>query len=179
MVESQTMFKAKVRWGQLTTANSNLDGLTGAYVNVVTGGGNGTLIKTIIIKGTVSTTQDGMIRLFIKSGSNVTLIMEIPIPIVTKSARDCAYYNVLPLNYALQANELLIASTENSNSFNVIAECLDWSYAGPAPDFDNIQYLANTSGNKISVANLNFMELEPSSKYSLQMVLRPALQDAK
>lgn len=79
-MNAQTRLTARTSWGQPTTANSNLDGVTGSYKNVVAGSLNGTLIKTIIVKAIVSTTTDGMVRLFVQKGSIVTILMEIPVP---------------------------------------------------------------------------------------------------
>jgi hypothetical protein len=158
-MKAETKYTALTSWAVISTANTNLDGTTGVYGTVVNGDGDGTLIKSIIIKSQVSTTTNGMIRLFVKNDgtpdSNVNLLMEIPIPIVTKSSRDCSYYTVIPLNYTLGKFGKLLASTELGNTFNVIAECVFWNYNTPAPIADTIQFVANTQGEKILVANSN------------------------
>jgi len=158
-MKAETQLVAHTSWVTISVANSNLDGTTGTYGSVVTGSTKGTLIKSLIIKAQVSTTTDGMVRIFVKNDgtpdSNVNLLMEIPIPIVTKSSRDCSYYNVIPLNYSLNASDKLFASTQNANAFNIIAECIDWKYQVPAPTVNTIQYTANTQGEKISTANSN------------------------
>lgn len=158
-MQAETKLIALTSWTTISTANSNLDGTTGVYGTVLTANANGTLIKSIIIKSQVSLPSEGMIRLFVQNDStpdsNVNLLMEIPTPIVKRSGRDCSYYNVIPLNYTLNHNDVLLASTQNANTFNVIAECLVWQYQSPAPTVDTAQYTANTQGEKISVANSN------------------------
>jgi len=159
MEEAETKLVALTSWTIISTANSNLNGTTGSYGVVVTAASNGTLVKTILIKSQVTTSADGMIRLFVQNDgspdSNVNLLMEIPIPIVKKTARDCSYYNVIPFNYTLNNGDVLLASTQNADTFNVIAECLVWKYQSPAPTVDTVQYTANTQGEMISTANSN------------------------
>ncbi|MBK9108643.1 MAG: hypothetical protein IPM92_09850 [Saprospiraceae bacterium] len=87
----------------ISTANSNLDG-TGTTTLLLTAGNNGTLLKTLIIKAQTNTTQ-GMVRFFLKNASNnnYNIILEVPIPIVTKSSRDCSFQVVIPINYSMLA----------------------------------------------------------------------------
>jgi hypothetical protein len=109
---------------QITTANTNLDG-TGDVVDIITGGQNGTRISKITIKALVTTTA-GMVRLFIHDGTSIHLWKEISITAVTKSATVSAFSIettflgelaiVLPYNYIIKA------STEKSETFNIIIE---------------------------------------------------------
>lgn len=136
----------------IATANANLDG-TGTLGTVLTAGANGTIIKTIIIKAQVNTTE-GMVRLFVRAGGSTFLLSEVHIPIVTKSSRDFSYYNVIPMNYALQSGDILLASTEKAETFNVIAEGLDYAY-GVAVREDSTEYNSITGSAKLTTANTN------------------------
>lgn len=80
---------ANARFATISTANSNLDG-SGTTSLLLTAGNNGTLVKSIIIKAQTNT-QEGMIRLFLRNfiNNNYNLLLEISVPIVTKSSRDC------------------------------------------------------------------------------------------
>jgi hypothetical protein len=158
IMKSETKYIAHTSWVVISIANSNLDGITGTYYDVVRANSNGTFIKTLIIKSQVTTTSNGMVRLFVKNGTpnnNVNLLKEIPIPIVKRSGRDSSFYISIPLKYTLDHGDKLLASTENGNAINVIAECFDWHYQSPTPVVDTIQYVANTQGEKITTANPN------------------------
>lgn len=113
-----------IKIGQVSTANANLDG-TGTVATIITGGTNGTRIHKIEVKAIVTTT-DGMIRLFIYDGTNTRLWKEISVSAITKSGTVGSFETsidllgeealVLPVNYELRA------STENAETFNIIAE---------------------------------------------------------
>jgi len=136
----------------ISTANTNLDG-TGTLGTVLTAAANGTVIKTIIVKAQVNTTQ-GMVRLFVQSGGATFLLLEISIPIVTKSSRDVSFFAVIPMNYTLQSGAVLVASTEKGESFNVIAEGLNYAYGATVRE-DSTEYNSNTGSAKITTANTN------------------------
>lgn len=124
----ETVYTANTGLITISTANSNLDG-GGTLETIITGSANGTLIKTLIIKAQTDTSH-GMIRLFVqKSGGSNTLLREIPVPTVIKSDRDPSYMSVINLNYTLENSERLKASTENADTFNLIAEAFDISYS--------------------------------------------------
>ncbi len=149
----QTKFTAKTGMATISTANSNLDG-TGSITAILTAGGNGTLIKNVIIKSQTNTTQ-GMIRFFVNDGAgNAKLIQEVCVPIITKSGRDYSFYRIIPFNYNLEAGDVLYASTETSDTFNIIAEALDWSYAASYTE-QSIEFTANTGIAVVSTANSN------------------------
>lgn len=123
---SETQYTANTGCVTISTANSNLDG-TGTLGAVLTGAANGTLIKSIIIKAQTNTTQ-GMVRLYSNGGGATELIAEIEIPAVTKSGSNPSFETYLEINYALKSGYILKASTQNAETFNVIAEGLDWEY---------------------------------------------------
>lgn len=120
----------KVGMAVISTANSNLDG-TGTLGTVFTAGTNGSRIDTILIYATGTTTA-GMVRLFISDGTNNRLIAEVPVVAVTPSSTQPAFsallqsnnnglLNSAPLPVNFQTTYLLKASTQNAETFNVIA----------------------------------------------------------
>lgn len=111
---------------QISTANTNRDG-TGTIGTVLAAGSNGTRIDLITIKATVTTTA-GMIRLFIHDGTNYRLWKEIAVSAITPSGTVAAFASILTpdtdgdLPLILPANYSLRASTNNAETFNVIAQ---------------------------------------------------------
>lgn len=150
----ETQYTANTGMQTISTANSNLDGTGTLSSAIVTGASNGTLIKTVTIKAQGNTTQ-GMVRLFIYDGTNTKLISEIEIPAVTKSANDPAFEITIPVDYALKASWSLKAATQNAETFNVIAEGLNWAYYDSSVRPESSKYTANTAMATISTANTN------------------------
>ncbi len=150
---AETQYTSNLGMVTISTANSNLDGSTGTYYDVITAAANGTLIITVTVKAQVSTTQ-GMVRLFAYNGSTTKLIAEIEVPAITKSSTYPAFETTVVLNYDLVASGKLKASTQNGETFNVIAEGLDWAYYGSVrPESTN--YVAGTDYGTIDTANSN------------------------
>ncbi|MFH2140796.1 MAG: hypothetical protein ABIJ97_00130 [Bacteroidota bacterium] len=149
----ETQYEATTGMVTISTANSNLDG-TGTIETVLTAASDGTLIKSITVKAQVNTTQ-GMVRLFIYDTSNTRLVSEIEIPAVTKSATDPAFEITIPVEFALKSGWSLKASTENAETFNVIAEGLSWSYYSTSVRPESSNYTANCGMAVISTANSN------------------------
>lgn len=124
-----TNYVANTGIGQVSTANSNLDG-SGTLATILTAASNGTNIQSVTVKSIVNTSA-GMIRLFIYNGTTNFLYSELPVPAVTKSstahsfsARELFGGN----DFALQSGHILKASTQVGETMNVIAEGLDWTY---------------------------------------------------
>lgn len=149
----------------ISTANSNLNG-TGSTTLVLTAGASGAMLKSVIIKATQPTTQ-GMVRLYVYDGTNRVLFKEIPVP-------QSPWINSFPIQYPqptsltmfvayipcdifLAPGDKLYASTQNAESFNIIAEAVDISYAGTIPDSccNFQQEFPRTGMNIISTANTN------------------------
>ncbi len=150
----ETQYTANTGWATISTANANLDG-TGTLGTVLTAGANGTLVKTITIKAQTSTSQ-GMVRLFIDDVvRNISLIKEVIIPPITKASINPAFEIKVEVNITLKAGYILKASTQNADTFNVIAEGLDWVYYSTSVRTDTTQYTSNTGTNNISTANSN------------------------
>jgi hypothetical protein len=147
----ETQYTANNGMATISTANSNLDG-SGTIGTVLTGASNGTLIKSVWIKAQTTTSQ-GMVRLFITGGGNTRLLQEIYVPAVTPSATDRSFEVKLNLNYTLQSGYVLGASTEQANTFGIVAEGMDWTYYSGGVRSDSTQYTAITGLGSLSVAN--------------------------
>ena len=103
-------------------ANTNYDGVTGTYVDVITGASTGTRIAEIVIEATVTTTA-GMVRLFLTDGVSVRMFDEVTVAAATpaastKATRVSTTYNNLILP---NQNWKIRASTHNANAINVFA----------------------------------------------------------
>jgi hypothetical protein len=100
----------------ISTANTNRDGVTGAYGTVITAGGAGSRIDRLNLTATGTTTA-GMVRLFMGSA----LIKEIPTLAITPSATQPAWSAdvVFEGGLILGAGVVLKASTEKAESINV------------------------------------------------------------
>lgn len=145
----------------ITSASSSLAG-TGS-VAVLTGAANGTIIKSVTIKATMATTT-GMVRLFIGTGDGVTksLFKEVPIPANPVLAATPTPAPILPMfeitldgGFELKSGYKLFASGSNGQTFNIIAEGVNWAYPATLPPAccNFIQKTANTGVKTISTAN--------------------------
>ncbi|MBI5541256.1 MAG: hypothetical protein HY951_14415 [Bacteroidia bacterium] len=139
---TETQYTANTGAVVISRGNPNRDGTTGDYYNVVTGASNGTLIKRVFIKSQGNTT-DGMIRLFAYDGTNTKMLAEVFVPTITRSATDPSFETVIELNYVLKSGGILKASTQNAETFNIIAESLNWAYYGSVRP-ESTRYTANT-----------------------------------
>lgn len=105
----------------ISAANTNRDG-TGTIVDVITGAAVGTRIERITIAAT-STTTAGVVRLYLYDGTNTRLWKEVLVAAVTPSTTVSPFQSILSnqgLN--LPSTFKLRASTNNAESFNVVAE---------------------------------------------------------
>lgn len=134
MATTTIMLSSILGVAQISTANANLNG-SGTVTSVLTGvQGNGSIITSITVKAT-GTTTPGMVRIFLKDPQgNKFLFEEFSIP-----ANDInTTYGVLdtfsstltfPMGtFKLAASWEMLASTQNAEQFNVIAEGYDQSY---------------------------------------------------
>jgi len=151
-MSAETQYSPIIGMGQISTANSNLDG-TGTLVSAFTSAGD-TFIKTINIKAITNTTQ-GMVRLFLYDGTNTKLLQEVEIPAVTKSASDPAFETTIPINFCLKSGWVIKASTEKAETFNVIVETLQWAYYTTSVRSDTTKYFAHNGSKTLSTANSN------------------------
>lgn len=149
----------------VSVANSKLDGSGTKSTVLASGGPNGTIIRSVIIKATGPVTT-GMIRLFIgnEAGTNVTLFKEVPIqttPLLESTPTPApilpTYEIKLEGGFKLNPAFHLYATTQNAEAFNIIAEGVEWSYSSYyATICCNLrQDYANTGLGTVSTANTN------------------------
>ncbi len=132
---AQTMqFTARpiIDFVQISTANTNRDG-TGTLGTVATGpsttaaDGVGKRINRVRVKAAVTTTA-GMIRFYLSNDAGTTkrLIHEVPVTAITVSATVAAFAaevsELIGLTLGGSSNDILYASTEKAEAFNIIAE---------------------------------------------------------
>lgn len=112
----------KVGLANIAAANTNRDG-TGTIGTVFTAAASGSRVDVITVQARATTTA-GMIRLYVHDGTTAFLFREIVVPAIVPAAAVQAF-NVsltiegglsLPVNYSLRA------STNNAESFNVMAQ---------------------------------------------------------
>lgn len=154
---AETQYTANTGLAQITTANTALDGsgtIDSTIWNVITGGSNGTLVRSITIKS-IATTSEGMVRLFVYDGTNTRLLQEIHVPANTPSATNPAFEFTWNCDFKLEANFKIRATTQTNDDFNIIADGLDWAYFTSAVRPESTNYTANTSATLINSANTN------------------------
>lgn len=108
----------------INAANPNLNG-TGNMGLVLTANSappnaRGTTVKSVIIKSIGNTTL-GMVRLFIDDGVTRFLYKEVMIPANNQTSVVQAFTATIDEPFMLQPGYALYASTQNAESFNVIA----------------------------------------------------------
>ncbi|MFL5752307.1 MAG: hypothetical protein ACJ76F_02785 [Bacteroidia bacterium] len=157
---AETQYTANTGIATINVANTSLSG-TGNIINptasyncwsVLTGASNGTLIKTVTIKAQGSPSQ-GMIRLWIYNGTNHRLLMEIPVDPTLQSVSDASFEKTIVLNYKLQSTYQLIASTQVADTFNIVAEGLDFAYFTSYVRPESTNYTANTGVAVLATGN--------------------------
>jgi hypothetical protein len=79
--------------------------------------------------------------------------MEIEIPALGQSATDPTFETTIQLDYTLQLDDKLYATTEKANSFDVIAEGLDFAYYASSVRPESTNYKAAKGLGYISAAN--------------------------
>lgn len=121
---SNPVFAVTPRIGitQVSVANTNYDGTTGTYADVIIGAATGTRIAEIVIQAAATTTA-GMVRLFITNGVITRMFDEVSVAAATvgastKATRVSTTYNNLILP---NASWKIIASTHNGVAINVFA----------------------------------------------------------
>ena len=158
----ETQYTANTGMVNITTANSNLSG-TGTLGTVLTAAANGTLVKRVFIKATTSVTQ-GMVRFYVTGpASTKRLIKEVEVPAVTASSIDTAYEAEIDMDLTLTSGLILYASTEIAESFNIIAEGMNWAYYATSVRTDTTQYTAVTGIASITTATTKVILLTAGS----------------
>lgn len=152
MAENRVEYTAKFGMVTISTANSNLNG-EGTLGTVLTGDGSGVRLTRVYIKAIGDVTQ-GTVRLFLDNGSTKKLIKEIPISTVDSRQVTPAFGAIVKFTPPLVVPNgwILKASTENAESFNVIAEGSTWDYPVSLTNIEIAGAIANTI---VSTANSN------------------------
>jgi hypothetical protein len=154
---AETQYTVNTGMTTISAANTSLTGsgtLNTDIWSVITGASNGTVVKSVTIKAKGSTTAQGMVRLFIYDGANTSLFAEVEIPIVTQSAIDTCFEKYLELDLDLKSGYEIRATTQIADTFNIIAEGLNWSYYASSVRTDTTQiFMGNTGSVAISTAN--------------------------
>lgn len=118
---------------QMTAANTNRDGTTGTYYELCVGTTNGTRVKKITAKCSV-TSVAGMIRLFYYDGTNKYLWREEPTGAATPAATvQGASVEILPKSgdpnddlVTLPSGHKIYGSTEKAETWNMVSETWDY-----------------------------------------------------
>ncbi|MGZ3931147.1 MAG: hypothetical protein ACXVP0_07250 [Bacteroidia bacterium] len=103
----------------------------------------------------ITNTSTGMIRFFVYDGVNARLIREVMVPANNKASIQPAFETSFMLNYNLKSGYSLKVSTQNADTFNVIADGRDWAYYASGVRMDTTKFTANTGTVLISTANSN------------------------
>ncbi len=152
---AETQYTANTGLTQITTANASLTGsgtLNTTIWSVITGASNGTLVKSITVKS-IATTAEGMVRIFLFDGANTRLLEEIHIPANVPSATNPAFEYTWNCDFKLKATNELRVTTQVTNTFNIIADGLDWAYFTGAVRSESTNFTANTGSNVLTAAN--------------------------
>ncbi|HWY11720.1 MAG TPA: hypothetical protein VN026_10365, partial [Bacteroidia bacterium] len=152
--------------------NGTLTGGAGTTYTVFTAGSsatyNGCRIESAEIQAIVTTTT-GMVRLFVSGGGTICLLTEIPIPSVTVSATEPAFRTTVPLNgFQLKAGYSIIATTQNTETFNVMIQGNDWNY----PAASSITNFTPASGTSVTTEELLHSLLVPGGLFNTGDVMR-------
>lgn len=122
MASSSVFIGTPKTWqAPLSVANTNRDGTTGTYVDLVAAGSApGSRVDRVRLQAAGSTTA-GVIRLFVSDGTNVMLLREILVAAITPSATVEAWSQEITLNLVLANGWTLRASTHNAEAFKAFA----------------------------------------------------------
>ena len=161
---AETQYTANTGLATINVANTSLNGSSNIIYpttsyntwSVITGATNGTLIKRIIIKAQ-GTPSQGMVRLWIYNGTNSVLLREISVnpikQVGTSGGPDISFETTIDLNYNLKSGFSLLASTQNADTFNVIAEGLNYGYFASFVRPESTNYIGNTGTASLSTAS--------------------------
>lgn len=152
---AETQYTSNTGLTQITTGNTSLTGsgtLNTDIWSVVTGASNGTLVKSIRIKAT-ETVAEGMVRFFLFDGTNVRLIQEVHVAANTPSATSPAFEYLWDCDIKLKSGYQIYATTQLTESFNIIADALDWAYYSTSVRPESTNFTANTGSAVLSAGN--------------------------
>lgn len=113
--------------GQVTGANTARDGSGSNLVTFLTAGADGTRVSKIRVVA-AGTTTAGVVRIFVKDGTNTRLFLEILVTAITPSTTievfSAERYFDEPL--VLPTGWTMIAGTHNAETFNIFATAGDY-----------------------------------------------------
>jgi len=139
----------------ISLPNPNLDG-TGPLVTVLAAGHTGTVLNSITIKSQV-VNAPGIIRFFLNDGTLTYLYKEVQVQPTEFNSYTSSFAITLSENLILDPGYTLLASTQNPETFNIIANATDWLQcnctANPSAACSVPQEFANTGIVNISIAN--------------------------
>jgi hypothetical protein len=149
---------------QMTQGNPTLSGTAPLYTVFSSTGADGAILRSVTIKA-ITSTNKGMVRLYLQNGAGpVILWKEIPVPITPVLDPVTIPQPVLPTFRATIREELflpsgynLVASTQNTETYNVFAEAFNFTYPGSLPSTDSSfrQEFSNTGAGTVATANSN------------------------
>ena len=147
----------------ISIPNPNLDG-TGSITTVINGGTDGVMVRSVTIQA-IQPVTTGAVRLYITSPGGVNVLYkEISIPNTPALDNTPIPAPILPMftvmlvgGLKLPNNFALSASTQNAESFKIIAEGLQWTYPTTLPDSPSnfIQEVAAAGVDIITVGNVS------------------------
>lgn len=122
MASSSVFIGTPKTWqAPLSVANTNRDGVTGTYVDLVAAGAApGSRVDRVRLQA-AGTVTAGVIRLFVYDGTNVMLLREIIVPAIVPSTTVEAWSQDVTLNLVLANGWTLRASTNNAEAFKAFA----------------------------------------------------------
>jgi hypothetical protein len=166
-----TNFVANTGMTVISTANSNLDG-TGTIGTVITAGASGSgykglRIECINIKA-IQRTTTGMVRLYVYDGTNTRLLKEIFIPAFPQTGPEQTFQATALEGFQLQAGYSIKASTQNGESFAIIAEGNDWKY----PSASTITNFTPASGTNTTSEELLHSLQVPAGLFSTGDIIK-------
>lgn len=157
-----SLLTANTGIAQVDTANAFVNG-NGTIATVLTAAAKGTIVRSVIIKAIQPVTM-GMVRLFVQGSGETSLYKEIPVTVTPALNATPTPAPILPMfevdldgGLKLESGYLLLATTLTGQTFNIVAEGLDWVYPATLPDTCcNFKQEEALNGIKtISTANTN------------------------
>lgn len=130
MCNNNVKYTSNTSYAVVDTANPNLDG-SGTLSTVLTAGLSGCIINQVSIKAT-GNTQQGMIRLFIDDGTSSFLYTEIRVRASTQTEVEKSYSAVFVTPIRLKNGYSLKASTQEGDTFTVVASGMNMESCGCA-----------------------------------------------
>ncbi len=184
MAATSCLLQANLGIGQISLANSNLDG-TGDVTSCFTaanafGGsiaGGGSIVTRVLIKSTDSITSQGMVRLFIYNGMSYFLFLEVPVPPTTQSGVLETFSCEVVMQQNLEAGFQIFASTETADPFNVFVYGYNYGYIAPSGTI-NVESIMNSSNTGVTSIKFANAEIDGSGPVGILLTAKNAPPNA-